>query len=331
MKLLVSGGAGFIGSNFVRHMLSKYKNIEIVNLDLLTYAGRLENLRDVKDDPHHKFVRGDIREARTVESLVKNGVDVIVNFAAETHVDRSVVEAGSFILTDVYGTYILLNAARKYDVEKFVQISTDEVYGSIEKSSFKETDILNPSSPYSASKAGGDHIALAFYKTYGLDVVVTRSSNNFGPYQYPEKFIPKLILRALHNEVLPLYGDGRQVRDWIYVIDNCEAIGLIAQKGEAGEVYNVASGNEYTNLEVAKNILKNLGKSEDLISFVPDRPGHDRRYSLDATKIQKLGWNPRFRFAEGLKRTVSWYVKNNWWWRTLLADKFVKSDTPWLK
>jgi len=331
MKLLVSGGAGFIGSNFVRHMLSKYKNIEIVNLDLLTYAGRLENLRDVKDDPHHKFVRGDIREARTVELLVKNGVDVIVNFAAETHVDRSVVEAGSFILTDVYGTYILLNAARKYDVEKFVQISTDEVYGSIEKSSFKETDILNPSSPYSASKAGGDHIALAFYKTYGLDVVVTRSSNNFGPYQYPEKFIPKLILRALHDEVLPLYGDGRQVRDWIYVIDNCEAIGLIAQKGEAGEVYNVASGNEYTNLEVAKNILKNLGKSEDLISFVPDRPGHDRRYSLDATKIQKLGWNPRFRFTEGLKRTVSWYVKNNWWWRTLLADKFVKSDTPWLK
>jgi len=331
MKLLVSGGAGFIGSNFVRHMLSKYKNIEIANLDLLTYAGRLENLRDVKDDPHHKFVRGDIREARTVELLVKNGVDVIVNFAAETHVDRSVVEAGSFILTDVYGTYILLNAARKYDVEKFVQISTDEVYGSIEKSSFKETDILNPSSPYSASKAGGDHIALAFYKTYGLDVVVTRSSNNFGPYQYPEKFIPKLILRALHDEVLPLYGDGRQVRDWIYVIDNCEAIGLIAQKGEAGEVYNVASGNEYTNLEVAKNILKNLGKSEDLISFVPDRPGHDRRYSLDATKIQKLGWNPRFRFTEGLKRTVSWYVKNNWWWRTLLADKFVKSDTPWLK
>ena len=331
MKLLVAGGAGFIGSNFVRHMLSKYENMQIVNLDLLTYAGRLENLIDVKNSPHYKFVQGNIREKGTVESLVKNGVDVIVNFAADTHVDRSVVEAGSFVLTDVYGTYILLNASRKYDVEKFVQISTDEVYGSIERGSFKETDVLNPSSPYSASKAGGDHIALAFYKTYGVDVVVTRSSNNFGPYQYPEKFIPKLILRTLHDETLPLYGDGRQVRDWIYVIDNCEAIDLITQKGEAGEVYNVASGNEYTNLEVAKSILKILSKSESLINFVPDRPGHDRRYSLDAAKIKTLGWKPRFRFAEGLKRTVNWYVKNDWWWRPLLEDKFVKSDTPWLQ
>ena len=331
MKILVTGGAGFIGSNFIRHMLSKYDEIEIVNLDLLTYAGRLENLHDIKDNPRHKFVQGDIRKAETVKPILKEGVDMIVNFAAETHVDRSVVEAGSFVLTDVYGTYTLLNAARKYDVAKFVQISTDEVYGSIEKGSFKETDILDPSSPYSASKAAADHVARAFYKTYGLHVIITRSSNNYGPYQYPEKLIPKLIIRALHDQRLPIYGDGKQVRDWIYVVDNCDAIDLVSRKGEPGEIYNVASGNERTNIEITKNILKILDKSEDLIRFVPDRPGHDRRYSLGTAKIRRLGWEPMYEFLEALKETVGWYVNNEWWWRPLLRDEFVQSDTPWLK
>jgi len=330
MKILVTGGAGFIGSNFIRCMLSKYDEIEVVNLDLLTYAGRLENLYDIKDDPRYKFVQGDVRKAETVEPILKEGVDMIVNFAAETHVDRSVIEAGSFVLTDAYGTYILLNIARKYDVEKFVQISTDEVYGSVEKGSFREIDILDPSSPYSASKAAADHLARAFYKTYGLHVVITRSSNNYGPYQYPEKLIPKLIIRALHGQRLPIYGDGKQVRDWIYVVDNCEAIDLITRKGEPGEIYNVASGNERTNIEITKNILRILDKSEDLIRFVPDRPGHDRRYSLDTAKIRKLGWKPEHEFLEALKETVDWYVKNEWWWRPLLKDEFIRSDTPWL-
>ena len=332
MKMLVTGGAGFIGSNFIRYMLNKYADVEIVNLDLLTYAGRIENMHDFIENPRHKFLKGDIRDGKTVEQIFqKHEVDTVVNFAASTHVDRSILEAGSFILTDVYGTYILLDASRKYDVQKFVQISTDEVYGSIEEGSFKEEDILDPSSPYSASKAAADHIARAFHKTYGLHVVITRSSNNYGPYQYPEKLMPKLIIRALHNQQLPLYGDGKQARDWIYVVENCEAIELITRKGEAGEIYNVASGNEYTNLEVAKNILRILGKSEELVNFVPDRPRHDRRYSLEVAKIKRLGWKPRFRFAEGLKRTMSWYVKNEWWWRHLLEDKFVKSDTPWIK
>ena len=332
MKMLVTGGAGFIGSNFIRYMLNKYADVEIVNLDLLTYAARIENMHDFMENPRHKFLKGDIRDGKTVEQILqKHKIDTVVNFAANTHVDRSIIEAGSFILTDVFGTYTLLDAARKYDVKKFVQISTDEVYGSIEEGSFKEEDILDPSSPYSASKAAADHIARAFYKTYNLHVVITRSTNNYGPYQHPEKLMPKLIIRALHNQPLPLYGNGKQVRDWIYVVDNCEAVDLITRKDEAGDIYNVASGNEYTNLEVAKNILKILGKSEKLINFVPDRPGHDRRYSLDTAKIKNLGWKPRFRFDEGLKRTVSWYVKNEWWWRPLLEDEFVKSDTPWLK
>jgi dTDP-glucose 4,6-dehydratase len=332
LRMLVTGGAGFIGSNFIRYMLNKYEDLEIVNLDLLTYAGRMENMHDFIKNPRHKFVKGDIRDRKTVEQIIKtHEIKTVVNFAASTHVDRSIVEAGSFILTDVFGSYILLDASRKYDVERFVQISTDEVYGSIEEGSFKEEDVLDPSSPYSASKAAADHIARAFYKTYSLHVVITRSSNNYGPYQYPEKLLPKLIIRALHNQPLPLYGDGRQVRDWIYVTDNCEAIDLIIRKGQAGEIYNVASGDEHTNLEVAKNILKMLGKSEGPINFVSDRPGHDRRYSLDTAKVRSLGWKPRFKFTVGLNRTVSWYVENTWWWRPLLEDRFVKSDTPWLQ
>lgn len=331
MKLLVTGGAGFIGSNFIRYILSKYHDAEIVNLDMLTYAGRLENIHDVERDPRHKFVQGDICDRKKVEQIMKEKVDVIANFAAETHVDRSIVEAGSFVLTDIYGTYVLLDTARKYDVDRVVQVSTDEVYGSTERGSFKETDFLHPSSPYAASKAAGDLIAQSFCKTHGLDVVITRSSNNFGPYQYPEKLIPKLVIRALYNQPLPLYGDGKQVRDWIYVMDNCEAIDLVIQKGKPGEAYNIATGNERTNIEVAKLVLKSLNKPESLIKFVADRPGHDRRYSLDATKIRSLGWKTKHRFEEDLKKTVEWYVKNKWWWRSLLKDKFVQSDTPWLE
>ncbi len=330
MRVLVTGGAGFIGSNFIRHMLTCHDDVEVVNLDLLTYAGRLENLQDVKTDSRYRFVQGDIRDRKIVESLMKDKVNLVVNFAAETHVDRSVVEAGSFVLTDAYGTYILLDSARKVDIERFVQVSTDEVYGSIKTGSFKETDILDPSSPYSASKAAGDHITLAFHKTYGLRVVVTRSSNNYGPFQYPEKLIPKLVLRALHDQSLPIYGDGKQVRDWLYVADNCAAIDLVAKEGVAGEIYNIASGEEHMNVEVARNILRMLEKPESLIKSVPDRPGHDRRYSLETTKIRKIGWRPMSAFAEGLEKTVDWYRKNEWWWRPLIKDEFFKADNPWL-
>ncbi len=330
IKILVTGGAGFIGSSFVRYMLLKHEDAEIVNLDLLTYAGRLENIQDLKKNPRHNFVRGDIRDRETVEQVMKEEIDVIVNFAAETHVDRSIAEAGSFIQTDAYGTYVLLDVARKRDVDKIVQVSTDEVYGSIQEGSFKETDHLNPSSPYAASKASGDLIALSFHKTYGVKVAITRSSNNFGPYQYPEKLIPKLILRALHSEPLPLYGDGKQVRDWIYVMDNCDGIDLITRKGRAGEIYNIASGNEHANRKVARLVLETLNKPETLIKRVSDRPGHDRRYSLDTTKMKKLGWEPKHAFKDALRQTVAWYVKNEWWWRSLIKDQFVRSDTPWL-
>lgn len=331
MKILVTGGAGFIGSNYIRHMLTKYQDIKIVNMDLLTYSGRLENLHDIMNDSRHKFVKGDIRDRKKVQKVMKEGFNAVINFAAETHVDRSIVEAASFLTTDVYGTYILLDVARNCEIEKFVQISTDEVYGSIQKGSFKETDNLQPSSPYSASKTAGDLMALAFHKTYGLPVNITRSSNNFGPYQHLEKFIPKMTARALHDEPLPLYGDGKQVRDWIYVEDNCEAIDIVAWKGKSGEVYNIASGNEHANIEIAKIILQTLKQPESLITFVPDRPGHDRRYSLDTSKIRKLGWHPKRSFKDALKKTVKWYVNNEWWWRSLLKDKYVQSDTPWIR
>jgi len=279
VKILVTGGAGFIGSNYIRYILAKYPDVKVVNLDLLTYAGRMENIRDFMHDPRHKFVKGDIRDRNKVQQVMKEGFNAVVNFAAETHVDRSILEADSFITTDVYGTYTLLDTARNSNIEKFVNISTDEVYGSTEKESFKENDSLQPSSPYSASKAAGDLMALAFYKTYGLPTTITRSSNNFGPYQHLEKLIPKMIIRALRGKTLPLYGDGQQVRDWLHVMDNCEAIDTVLWKGKAGEAYNIASGNEYKNIQIAKLILQTLEKPESLITFVQDRPGHDRRYS----------------------------------------------------
>ena len=331
MKILVTGGAGFIGSNYIRYVLAKYHDIKVVNLDLLTYAGRMENIRDFIHDPRHKFVKGDIRDRKKVQQVMKEGFNVLVNFAAETHVDRSIVEAGSFITTDVYGTYTLLDTAKNCNVEKFVQISTDEVYGSIESESFKESDNLQPSSPYSASKAAGDLMALAFYKTHGLPVTITRSSNNFGSYQHLEKLIPKIVIRALHDKTLPLYGDGQQVRDWLYVMDNCEAIDIVLWKGKAGEAYNIASGNEYQNIQIAKLVLQTLKKPQSLISFVQDRPGHDRRYSLNTSKIGNLGWRPKHMLEDALRETVEWYIQNEWWWKPLLTDEFVQSDTPWLR
>ena len=331
MKILVTGGAGFIGSNYIRYVLAKYHDIKVVNLDLLTYAGRMENIRDFIHDPRHKFVKGDIRDRKKVQQVMKDGFNAVVNFAAETHVDRSIVKAGSFITTDVYGTYTLLDTAKNCNVEKFVQISTDEVYGSIESESFKESDNLQPSSPYSASKAAGDLMALAFYKTHGLPVTITRSSNNFGSRQHLEKLIPKIVIRALHDKTLPLYGDGQQVRDWLYVMDNCEAIDAVLWKGKAGEAYNIASGNEYQNIQIAKLVLQTLKKPQSLISFVQDRPGHDRRYSLDTLKIRNLGWRPKHMLEDALRETVEWYIQNEWWWKPLLTDEFVQSDTPWLR
>jgi len=315
-NILVTGGAGFIGSNFCRYMLDKYAEYNILVLDALTYAGSLDNISDLQDSPRFTFIHGDIRDQSIVEGLIQT-VDAVVNFAAETHVDRSIADPGDFVLTDVYGIYILLEACRKFEIERFVHISTDEVYGSIEDGSFTEGHALQPNSPYSASKAGGDLLARSYFVTYGLPVLITRSSNNFGPYQYPEKLIPFFITNAMEDEPLPVYGDGQQVRDWIYVLDNCEGIDLVLHKGEAGDVYNVGGGNERTNLEVTRLILEFLGKPESLMKFVADRPGHDRRYSLDCRRIRELGWSPRYDFEDALKSTVRWYVQNEVWWRKI--------------
>ena len=314
MRLLITGGAGFIGCNFVRHILKEHPDYEITVLDKLTYAGRLENLRDVMDDI--RFVRGDICDLEDVDAAME-GCSAVVNFAAETHVDRSIADAGSFVKTDVLGTYTLLEAARKHGVDRFVQIGTDEVYGSLESGSFSEDDYLRPSSPYSASKAGADLLAHAYFVTYESPVVITRSSNNFGPCQYPEKLIPFFILRALHGQKLPVYGSGSNVRDWLYVRDNCVAIDLILHKGDAGEIYNVGGGNELANMEITKTILTELGESEDLIEHVEDRPGHDFRYSLNCDKIRKLGWRPKAKFDEALRETIRWYRENERWWKDL--------------
>ena len=306
MRILITGGAGFIGCNFVRYMLVKYPDDEIVVLDKLTYAGRLENLQEVMNKI--TFIKGDICNKEDVKKV--GDCDVIFNFAAETHVDRSILDAGVFVKTDVLGTYTLLEYARKHDVEKYIQISTDEVYGSIDKGSSSEEDVLDPSSPYSASKAGADLLVKAYHRTHGLPVLITRSSNNFGPYQYPEKLIPVLILKAMHDEPLPIYGDGRNVRDWIYVLDNCAGIDTVFQKGKLGEVYNIASENEKQNIGIATLILGELGKPKSLIEFVEDRPGHDQRYSLNIEKIRELGWNSRYRFEDALKETIRWYKEN---------------------
>lgn len=317
MRLLVTGGAGFIGSNFIRHMLEKYPDVRITNLDKLTYAGNPDNLKDIEDDERYDFVKGDVCDKGTVERLVKEA-DAIAHFAAETHVDRSIIDAGSFVLTDVFGTYRLLEAAKRFGIERFVHISTDEIYGSINDGKFREGDLIRPRNPYSASKAGAELLAMSYFTTHGLPVVVTRSSNNYGPYQHPEKLIPRFVTNALKGEKLPLYGDGKNVRDWLHVKDNCSAIDMVLRKGKSGEVYNVGGGNEKQNIEITRIILDHLGKPGSLIEFVKDRKGHDRRYALDSEKIRKLGWKPESDFESDLRKTVEWYKNNEWWWRKLV-------------
>lgn len=314
MKLLVTGGCGFIGSNFIRYILSKHRDYKIINLDKLTYCGCRENLLDLYKNKRYKFIKGDICNRKLVNSLAKS-CDAIVNFAAESHVDRSIKDASCFVYTNVHGVHVLLDAAKKYKIRRMIQISTDEVYGSILKGSFRETSLLRPNSPYSASKAGGDHLALSYYTTFKVPVIITRSSNNFGPYQFPEKIISLFITNLLENKKVPLYGDGLNVRDWLYVLDNCRAIDLILHKGKVGEIYNIGGGYEITNIKLTRTILKLLNKKENMIEYVPDRLGHDRRYSLDSTKISRLGWRPTKDFDIAIKETIEWYKNNRKWWK----------------
>lgn len=324
MKLLVTGGAGFIGSNFVLYMLKQHPNYQIINVDALTYAGNLENLKSVEGNPHHTFVKADIADAKAMDELIGQGVDVIVNFAAESHVDRSILEPDIFVKTNVLGTQVLLDAAKKHGVNKFVQVSTDEVYGTLgETGLFTEETPLAPNSPYSASKAGGDLLVRAYHETFGLPVNITRCSNNYGPYQFPEKLIPLMISRALADEALPVYGDGLNIRDWLYVEDHCSAIDLVIHQGRDGEVYNIGGNNERTNLYIVRTILEQLGKPESLIKHVQDRPGHDRRYGIDPTKIMKeLGWKPKHTFETGIKETIRWYLDNKEWWTRIQTGAY---------
>ncbi|MBD3180158.1 MAG: dTDP-glucose 4,6-dehydratase [Candidatus Latescibacteria bacterium] len=320
-KMLVTGGAGFIGSNFVKMILDRKSSNRVIVLDKLTYAGNIDNLRGYLSSPHLDFVRGDIGNAQLLDLLVP-GVDIIYNFAAETHVDRSILEGGSFVRTDVMGTFTLLQKALEHKVPRFVQVSTDEVYGSIEKGRFLETDPIMPNSPYSASKSGADLLVRAFHKTYGLPVLITRSSNNYGPFQHPEKFIPLFITNALEGKELPLYGDGRNVRDWIFVDDNCRAIDLVGRRGKPGEVYNIGAGAEKENRYIARKILEFTGADSGLLKFVSDRPGHDRRYALNSAKVKALGWKTRTSFLKGLEKTVRWYSKNQRWWKKIKEGSF---------
>jgi dTDP-glucose 4,6-dehydratase len=315
-KILVTGGAGFIGSNFVKYILSEYPEEQVLVLDKLTYAGNLDNLKEVWDDSRFAFVKGDICDQRVVEETM-GGCDAVINFAAETHVDRSIGDPGAFVRTDIYGTLMLLEAARKLKVARYLQISTDEVYGSIGQGSSTESDPLNPSSPYAASKAGADLLVLSYHVTHSLPIFITRSSNNFGPNQYPEKLIPLFVTNALEDKPLPLYGDGLNVRDWLYVWDNCRAIDIVLRQGQVGEIYNVGGDNERTNREITDFILRILGKPNSMVKMVKDRPGHDRRYSLSSEKIRDLGWAPESRFEDDLQRTVQWYRENEEWWRKI--------------
>lgn len=321
-NLLITGGAGFIGSNFVHYILDKYPDYRVVVYDKLTYAGNLDNLKDIQDDPRYVFVQGDICDPAKVEETMKqHAIDAIVNFAADTHVDRSLMVPGVFIQTDVYGTFILLEAAKKLGLERYHQVSTDEVYGQVLQGSSLESDPLEARSPYSASKAGGDLMVQAYFASFGLPVTITRGSNNIGPYQYPEKVVPVFITNALDNLPLPVYGDGRQMRDYQYVIEHCEGIDVVLHKGKPGEIYNVGSGVETYNIDMAHMILELLHKPASLIQHVTDRPGHDRRYSINCDKIKALGWRPSNTFAQALEKTVRWYVDDEWWWRKIKSGK----------
>ena len=314
--ILVTGGAGFIGSNLIRYLLRRHADCRVINLDKLTYAGNPDNLKDIEQDPRYEFVLGDIRDRDTVVRLFEQA-DMVVHLAAETHVDRSIVDAGEFVLTDVYGSFILFEALRQARIEVFLHVSTDEVYGSRDEGFFSEGDALNPSSPYAASKAGADRLAYSYVVTYGLPIIIIRPSNNYGPYQYPEKFIPLFATNALEDKSLPLYGRGTNVRDWLFVEDHCRAIELTLKRGVLGEAYNVGANAEVRNIEVAERIVDILGKPKELIAFVQDRLGHDRRYALDCAKLHDLGWRPEQSFAAGLEKTVGWYRDNPEWWHKI--------------
>lgn len=325
LRILVTGGAGFIGSNFVNYMLRIHPSYELINLDALTYAGNLKNLKEAEEQPNYQFVKGDITDRNVIESLFEGKkIDVVVNFAAESHVDRSITDPGIFVKTNIQGTQVLLDAAKKYNVKKYVQVSTDEVYGSLGKDGyFTEETPLSPNSPYSASKAGADLLVRAYHETFGLPVNITRCSNNYGPFHFPEKLIPLMIINALNNRALPVYGDGQNVRDWLHVEDHCSAIDLVIHNGVVGEVYNVGGHNERTNIEVVKAVLAQLGKPETLILFVEDRLGHDLRYAIDPTKLSReLGWKPKYTFETGLKQTIDWYINNQSWWKEILNGEY---------
>ncbi|MEM3509179.1 MAG: dTDP-glucose 4,6-dehydratase [Nitrososphaerota archaeon] len=331
MKLLVTGGYGFIGSNFIRYMLNKYENIQIINIDNLSYGSNINNLKDIEKNKKYEFIKGDLVDFNFISKIIKEkDINIIVNIAAETHVDRSISNPRLFLESNTIGTFNLLEAVRNNNSNiRIIHVSTDEVYSDILTGSYKEEDRLKPSSPYAASKASADMFCLAYHRTYGLDVIITRCTNNFGPYQFPEKFIPKTIIRAILNMKIPIYGSGKNIRDWIYVLDHCEALDLILNKGKSGEIYNISSNNEIENIKIAEMILDIMNKNKDLIEFVEDRPGHDIRYSLDSSKIRKkLNWKPKYNFKDSLKETIEWYLKNEWWWKPLINEKILH-PTPW--
>ncbi|WP_409200108.1 dTDP-glucose 4,6-dehydratase [Methanobrevibacter sp. DSM 116169] len=324
-KILVTGGAGFIGSNFLKYMIDKYPEDEFINLDALTYCGNLENLEDIKDKDNYSFVKGDIQDKKLVNELVSN-VDFVINFAAESHVDRSIEDPEIFIKSNILGTQVLLDAAKEHKIQKFLQVSTDEVYGTLgETGYFTEETPIQPNSPYSSSKAGADLMVRAYHETFDLPINITRCSNNYGPYQFPEKLIPLMISNALDNKQLPVYGDGKNVRDWLHVYDHCTAIDLVLRKGELGEIYNIGGNNEKENIEIVKLILSSLNKDESLIKFVKDRLGHDKRYAIDSSKIQnELGWKPKYTFETGIKETIQWYLDNQKWMDNVKSGEYME-------
>lgn len=329
-NLLITGGAGFIGSNFVRMMMAKYPDYRFVVFDKLNYRGNLQNLRDVAADPRYAFVRGDICDAEAVARAIRNyQIDTIVNFAAETHVDRSIMDADAFVRTDVYGVYVLLEATRKFGLERFLHVSTDEVYGEVLEGASREDDPLQPRSPYAASKASGDLLARAYHVTYGLPVIITRGGNNIGPYQYPENVVPLFITNAIDDQPLPLYGDGLQERPYQYVLDHCEGIDIALHRGEPGGIYNIGPDEQVQNIVMARKLLDLLGKPHSLIVHVLDRPGHDRRYALDCNRIKALGWQPQHTFDQALEKTVRWYVENEWWWRPIKSGEYRAYYQAW--
>ena len=325
MKYLITGGAGFIGSNFVHYIMKKYPEAQVINLDKLTYAGNLDNVKEFENNPRYQFIKADIADAAIVNDIFKAGIDYCVNFAAETHVDRSIGNPQDFITTDIFGTYVLLEAAKNFPIKKFIQISTDEVYGTIEHGrSSVETDQLLPRNPYSASKAGADRLAYSYFATYEIPLNITRASNNYGFYQYPEKLIPLFITNLMENKPVPIYGDGKNIRDWLHVQDHCAGIDCVIQNGINGEVYNIGGGNERENIEIVNIIFDHLKKPDSLKNYVKDRAGHDRRYSLSSQKTMKLGWQPNHNFEDAIRETIDWYVNNKWWWEKLKSGEYLE-------